>query len=339
MAGPCIGRLTSGGIVVNYYCSSRCGHCLYRSSPQRDKAYMTPQTLAPMLKKVTELGCESMHIGGGEPCLDENGLVAVLKTAAQANVSIDYVETNSSWFKDEKSAGKTLRRLMDHGCKTLLVSISPFHNEFVPFEKVRGLIAACSATGMGIFPWTMEYLSEIGDLDQGQPHMLGEYKNIFGEGFVRQMRLRYGVHMNGRALDTFRGEMPGEPAEDILLQTILPCDEMWQSAHFHIDLYGKYIPTACVGMGIDCADVGEPLDENKYPWMSLLSEQGLRGLYMTASSEHGFVQRPRYLNKCDLCQDIRRHLVMERNITSSDLHPRGYYEEAQIEREAAARQK
>ena len=37
-----IRRLRSGGIITNYFCTSRCGHCLYNCSPQWEKEYITP---------------------------------------------------------------------------------------------------------------------------------------------------------------------------------------------------------------------------------------------------------------------------------------------------------
>lgn len=74
-----------------------------------------------------------MHIGGGEPLLRPEELGAVLQIAAQASVAVEYVETNSSWFKDPDSAIAMLAQLGKQGLQTLLVSISPFHNEYIPY--------------------------------------------------------------------------------------------------------------------------------------------------------------------------------------------------------------
>jgi len=32
-----IGRLASGGIITNYFCTSTCRHCLYNCSPRWEK--------------------------------------------------------------------------------------------------------------------------------------------------------------------------------------------------------------------------------------------------------------------------------------------------------------
>ena len=101
----------SGGIITNYFCTSRCGHCLYNCSPQWAKAYISVQTAEKNLQKVRSLGCRSVHIGGGEPLLRPDGLADVLSTAADMRVAVAYVETNSSWFKDHDSTLALLSEL------------------------------------------------------------------------------------------------------------------------------------------------------------------------------------------------------------------------------------
>ena len=55
---------------------------------------------------------------------------------------IDYVETNSSWYRDPDTAIELLDRLKRKGLHTLLISMSPFHNEYIPFAKVKGVMVA-----------------------------------------------------------------------------------------------------------------------------------------------------------------------------------------------------
>ncbi|MBT8370325.1 MAG: radical SAM protein, partial [Deltaproteobacteria bacterium] len=94
-----IQRLISGGLITNYFCTSSCKHCLYNCSPQWEKRYIDRQTAEKNLQTVRSLGCRSVHIGGGEPLLRPDSLGDVLETAAEQGVSVEYVETNSSWFK------------------------------------------------------------------------------------------------------------------------------------------------------------------------------------------------------------------------------------------------
>lgn len=327
MSTNCINSLVSGGIIVNYACSSACKHCLYRSSPRREKACMTPETLRPCLEKVRSLGCRSMHIGGGEPLLNADGLITVLDCCAECNIDIDYLETNCSWHKDEDATRRTLDRLRSHGVCTVMVSVDPFHNEYIPFAKVRAVIDACRDIKMGLFAWKMEFAPEITRFDEGKTHKLDEYRALFGDGYITALPGRYGLNMNGRALETFRPGMPAQSAEAILARCPRPCGEMWQTSHFHVDLYGNYVFTSCVGLSIACEDLGKPVTGEVYPFLHLLATEGLAGLYRHAVASHAFEPARRYVSKCDLCLDIRRYLVNHRGKRSADLQPVGFYED------------
>ena len=138
-----IKHLISGGMITNCFCTSRCRHCLYNCGPPWEKNFIDRHVAAANLKMVRSVGCRSIHIGGGEPMLRPDDLAGVLEVAADSGISIEYVETNSSWFKDIESAEAVLTLLRQQGLRTLLVSISPFHNEYIPFTKVQGVIAAC----------------------------------------------------------------------------------------------------------------------------------------------------------------------------------------------------
>ena len=99
-----INRLHSGGVITNYYCASSCGHCLYGCSPRWEKKYIREDTLTRNLQRIVDLGCRAVHVGGGEPFLDPDGLQRVVETAFALDVQIEYVETNASWYRDKASA-------------------------------------------------------------------------------------------------------------------------------------------------------------------------------------------------------------------------------------------
>jgi molybdenum cofactor biosynthesis enzyme MoaA len=106
-----ISRLISGGLITNYFCSSTCRHCLYRCSPRWPKDFISVETTRANLKTVRSLGCSSVHIGGGEPLLRPEGVVAVLEVAGEVGVHVEYVETNSSWYQNHEAACAVLEKL------------------------------------------------------------------------------------------------------------------------------------------------------------------------------------------------------------------------------------
>ena len=318
-----ISRLHSGGLITNYYCSSHCGHCLYKCSANREKHYISKAKATEVFKKIRSLGCYSVHIGGGEPMLNIPQLLEVAAAANEAGMGIDYVETNSSWFQTGDKAIDVLNECLRHGIRQLLVSISPFHNEYIPFYKVKGVLQACRKTGMSVFPWVMDFYSDIDAFDDQICHPLSEYQERFGPDYLRNIPQRYWTHLGGRAISTFREVFPSIPAD--LIFDSPPCIELSDTGHFHIDLFGNYIPGLCTGLAIDMDDLGSEPGPDKYPILTRLYTRGIGALHSYASERYGFKPKPDYLNKCDLCNDIRRFLVINCKIKSAELKPLSYY--------------
>ncbi len=329
MAGPTralqIRHLSSGGLITNYYCTSRCAHCLYCCSPHWDKRYIDEPTSRRNLEKIRALGCRAIHVGGGEPFLNPQGLLRVLEVAREVGVGIDYVETNSSWYRDLDSAVALLKELKARGLETLLVSISPFHNEHIPFQKVKGVIEACRVARMAAFPWVSDFYRELDAFDPATTHRLQEYGERFGADYLRRIPARYWIHFGGRAVQTFAPIFETYDCDAILSRDRRGCRELQDVSHFHLDLFGNYIPGLCSGLAMQRDDLGAPISPEKYPLLARLHEAGINGLYEVAR-EQGFQASGGYLSKCHLCLEIRRYLVMELNLEFSELAPRGFYE-------------
>jgi hypothetical protein len=327
MAKFSINRLISGGLITNYFCTSRCRHCLYNAGPHWDKKYIDPETAEANLRMVRDLGCYSVHIGGGEPLLRPDALGEVLTVAARIGVSIDYVETNSSWFKNPESARQTLARLRRRGLRTLLISISPFHNEFIPFAKVKGVIEASRQAGVEIFPWIPDFISDLAELDPNTTHKPGVFQQKFGPNYFVQVLQRYWVHLGGRALDTFRSYFETKPFDQIIRENAGSCRvELSETNHFHIDLFGNYIPGLCSGLAIVRDDLGKPLTREKYPLLTILFQHGIRGLVDVTQNKFGYTPaKVGYINKCDVCTDIRTFLAHNNFQVSSELQPIDFY--------------
>jgi hypothetical protein len=324
-----IRRLVSGGLITNYFCTSRCRHCLYHCSPNREKAYIDPETAEKCFIRVLELGCRSVHIGGGEPMLRPKHLENVLEVANEVGIGVDYVETNSSWFKDTESAMHILERLRIKGVGTLLISISPFHNEFIPFSKVKGVIDAGRKTGMGLFPWINDFYKDLTIFDPNTTHTFEEFSEKFGKNYLINTLGRYWVHMGGRAIETFRKILPVSSIRKILEDNPGSCkSELSDTSHFHVDLFGSYIPGLCSGIGIEIEDLGKSFSKEKYPVLTTLAELGIRGLYDMAINDYGYQPKSDFfLNKCDLCTQIRKFLVSTTSDSFKDLAPFDFYSE------------
>ncbi len=327
MAEFVINKLRSGGLITNYFCTSSCKHCLYNCSPHWEKRYLDRDTAENNLSAIRSLGCRSVHIGGGEPLLRPDELNTVLEVASEVGVSVEYVETNSSWFQDINSAKDLLSQLSAKSLQTLLVSISPFHNEQIPFSRVQGVIEAAGQVGVGIFPWITDFISDLSQFDSSKTHCLDEYRRVYGENYLMQILQRYWIHLGGRALETFRPLLGKKTWQQIFAENPAGCAaELTDTSHFHLDLFGNYIPGLCSGLAIFRNDLGSPLSTEKYPILVDLYNNGIRGLFELAEKKFGFSpRRINYINKCDLCSEIRTHLVINDYNKSNELKPKEFY--------------
>ncbi len=322
-----IKRLSSGGVITNYHCVSSCGHCLYNCGPHRPKEYLDAVHAEKIFRRIISLGCRSVHIGGGEPLLNLTKLLSVLEAARSVGMGIDYVETNSAWFKDHEQAANVLERLQMAGVHTLLVSISPFHNAAIPFARVMGVIEACRRSGMQIIAWVNAFTRDLSRLDQNRTHAMAEFEEAFGPDYLKRIPERCWIHLGGRALATFGSVYPKRSADHILEHSPLSCARaLGDTTHFHIDLYGNYIPGLCAGLAIAMKDMGQPLDAADYPLLDRLAAAGIRGLFHTAVREYGYdPQRRTFVNYCDLCSDIRMFLIRKEGVCFRELSPSGHY--------------
>lgn len=326
MSQLAIYSLSSGGLITNYYCSSTCRHCLYRCSPKWPKDNITPEVARQNLQTIRRLGCDSVHIGGGEPLLQPEALAQVLDIARETGVTVEYVETNSAWYQSHDAACAMLEKLADNGLQTVLVSISPFHNEFIPFAKTKGVIAACRAVGISVFPWVLEFLSDLNAFDEHTTHRLEEYEQRFGARYIATLPQRYWISSGGRALETFGQYAPKYSVAAILSRNNQGCGELANVSHFHIDLYGNYVPGLCAGLAIRCEDLGAPLNPEDYPILSRLYAQGIGGLVTYTHDVYGVTPpAAEYASKCHLCYALRRVLVVEKGLDSHELQPQRHY--------------
>lgn len=316
-----IKSLYSAGIITNYHCSASCAHCLYASSPKRQHDYMTYDTAKEIISYLKSRGMDSIHIGGGEPFLNIDGLYDVLSAAQSENMHIVYLETNSSWYQNHDKALDILHNLMKLGLDTLLLSVDPFHNEYIDFSKVKGVMKACEQTGMGTFLWQRKYFPYVEDIGSGK-HTLSEYNKKYGDDFLENAVMSYGMSANGRAINLLSKFVKKRSLDMVLSDS---CPELAVADDFHIDLYKMYTPPRCVGLGIHLDDLDKPLDKEKYALINILYDKGVRGLLDYAKIK-GFTPNNKYLNKCELCLDIRKYLLNKTDKEYFDIAPKGFYD-------------
>jgi len=317
-------RLTNGGIIANYRCNASCGHCLYGCSPTAEPGYIDTPTAARLCALLRQNGCRGVHIGGGEPFLNPEALIALVRTITASGLVLEYIETNAGWVShDDARTRAILRNLRDAGADCVMFSVDPFHIGFVPLWKPIHLRRLLEEEGLSYFIWKDQYLRAFTGLDKERTYTPNELADALGYDACGQCAREYGMGFNGRALNLLRRYGTRKPLESFL--TGAACTALTDAGHFHADYLGHYIPPRCTGIGIPLEEADSLVnpDERTYPVLHRLRTGGLRALYEFAQ-DYGFTPNSDgYVSGCELCFILRKTLSSAGDF--AELTPKAFY--------------
>jgi len=328
----------SCGIFLSYRCNSRCRHCMYACSPGWSGDWISESDLRKILSQLSgkiasapggrsRVGINyGLHFTGGEPFLNYRLLLRAVELAGEYGMPSVFVETNSFWCVDREISEERLRRLREAGLDGILISVNPFLVEHVPFERIdRAIELSRTIFGSNTMIYQLEFYDQFKRIGLHGTMSFEKYLEIFGFEGLRWVEL---IPM-GRACYRLRSLFRKHPAKyffDANCRASLLRD--W---HTHIDNYGNYITGYCGGLSLGDARrldelLEEGLDLDQRPILGFLIEKTLGDLYDFAVREFGYRERgDGYISKCDLCQDIRRHIASQTD-EFPELAPREFYE-------------
>lgn len=319
--------LVSGGVMLSYNCSSACRHCMYRCSPEAPEDWMSESTLDAVysdLKKEPSL--RSIHLAGGEPCLNPQLLLMAVRKATAEGVPMAYVETNAGWCDDRDATKQYLARLKDAGLPAMLISVSMFHNEFIPFEYTRN----CVEASMEVFGThgTIVYMQHVYDIFENMgldgTQTLAEFMDKAGLNETPEVVPKlYGLIRGGRVVSALREFYKKAPASSYEEESCV--GDLMSTSHFHIDNYGNLFTGCCAGIVVGkTGNLHPEISKTDHPVFCKVCEEGPVGLMKMAESECGYKQRPDgYISKCDLCLHVRAALCETGNYP--ELIPEFFY--------------
>ncbi len=304
--------LISGGVMLSWRCTNACKHCLYRCSPQQPDEWMSLPTAERVLGALAgEPQLDGIHFAGGEATLRMDRLVRIVEMTVEAGLRIDYLETNGYWCVDAASARARFDRLAEAGLPGVLISASPYHNEFIPLDRTRRCIqAAREVFGPGgVFVWTTGMYELLGRLDSARTHRLEEFLAAAGAADRPEVLRRiYPLTPGGRVVEALRECFSAQPAEAFAGQACAA--ELTSTHHFHVDPEGNLFTGHCPGLAAaDASDFHPAITPETHPVFTTLHAQGPAGLSPLAAEAGWRARAEGYVSKCDLCLDVRRALL------------------------------
>jgi hypothetical protein len=335
-------RAESLGLITNYRCTFRCRHCLYCSSPavQEDP---DEERLHHLVDHITEtLGPVPIHIGGGEPLLHFERLERLIRRISKTSLLLEYVETNGSLLLTEPA--RKIRELKSAGLSCLLVSISPFHNEFISLADLTRVIREVVRVlgPEGLFPWHPGFLPFLEKAGTTVPVPLEKFWGFFNQTEIaRQLTAVMYLHPGGRGADLLARHLGRRPAE---AHWPGPCSQNLSSpVHAHVDYRGNYLTGFCSGLrlgeeaALALSDLFEKgLDLRRYPALEMLLRGGLPSLYSFALRQGYEPVGAGYGSSCHLCLDMRVFLYQQ-GFRFPEFYPDFLYEELGKKRNGGGR--
>lgn len=307
---------TSGGLMLSYQCSSSCRHCIYASAPGW-KDWMTEQDIGHYLAQIKQLAPQQrgLHLAGGEPFLNFDLALRAVELCIEYGVPLQYVETNAFWCEDDDLTGYQFTMLRESGLPAILISVSPFHNEFIPFERThRAINIAREIYGpYNVLIYTGYFFEQLQDYNPQVKIPFNRYLNTIGhENAAQSFVEHFGLVPCGRAASRLNFLYQKHPAEAFFNNNCLA--EFTNPEHIHIDPYGNYIASFCAGISLGDAhklgNIFEGIDLQARPIIEILATTGVEGLLKLAQDQFDFqISQQGYIAKCHLCQDIRVHIV------------------------------
>jgi len=324
----------SGGLILSYQCNAECRHCMYACSP-RWEGWISEEDVKAILSqlagriKPSPYGLErvslnyGLHFTGGEPFLNYELLLKAVGIASELNIPSTFVETNGYWCSDDAVTREKLQLLKESGLKGILISVNPFFLEYVPFERTeRGIRVAYEVFAENLMVYQSAYYFRFKKLGITGRLSIEDYIHAYREDLGANVEL----FLMGRAAYRLRQYYPKHPPDYFFDEPCRP--PFLRNWHNHFDNYGNYLPGYCGGISLGSWRVlnkllEEGINPKRHPILGFIINRDFKELFRFARDFDYPESREGYISKCDLCVDIRKHLVAKQEF--EELKPKEYY--------------
>ncbi len=272
-----------------------------------------------------------LHFTGGEPFLNFDLLLDLVKIASKMGIPSMFVETNCFWAVDDEITRERLLQLREAGLHGILISVNPFILEYVPFERtLRAIRAAKEIFGRNTMIYQEYFRYQIEGLGiRGRMQLEDYLKRTDAAGLYYAEILPM-----GRACYDLGHLFRRYPAEKFFNMSCR--EELTRPWHVHVDNYCNYITGYCGGISLgdarDMDAICSGIDLDDHPILAqLVSKRGIKRLYAFGVEEYGYSESESgYVSKCHLCVDIRRH-ISEQTDEFKELKPIEFYRNLKCE--------
>ena len=144
------------GLLMTYQCQVQCPHCIIQAGPHRTEQ-MSLEDAYDWIKQIAAYRngfIKVLSLTGGEPFINIQRLKLISDFAKERGLYVSAV-TNGYWASTVEKAINILKSLPS--LMMLQISTDKYHQESIPFDRVRNAMLACDACDL---PFTISICTE-----------------------------------------------------------------------------------------------------------------------------------------------------------------------------------
>ena len=260
-----------------------------------------------------------LHFTGGEPLLDPNHLIELLRTVRRRFSGSVGIATNGVWAKSKQKAKELVKTLKELGVDGMSLSVDAFHQPAVPLEIVQNAGEAIAAADMEKQSWIVTSLladvsPDSADSKRVDEKSLGMASSLSGRTGIPVARPVVRAIGKGRETSGLRRDsIPDGMCRDLAccLGETGPFDPkmIW------IDPYGNVL--ICYGIIIgslrqnSLQEILDSYNPKANIVLKTLARSGPKGLHALAEASSQSELAGPYRDECDLCFQSRKMLQKE----------------------------
>jgi len=293
--------------LVSYKCTNECKHCALQASPYQNNITIKLTDIRGYLEDViSDFNIQEVGFFGGEPLLDLNLIIELIKEVKKFNILKIGLPTNGFWGKNEIIAKEYAKKLKNAGIYRVGFSADAFHQEFIPLDYLKRAIKATYEAGI---EWIGLVTHTLGSENENNKYNLKTKKIIetLSKEFKFLELITSPVQIKGRAVNYLANYYPMTkmPSERCLLL---------KSPMFMIDPYGWVFHQSCQGICIGNAkkntlsEILNNYNARKHPIIGKLIVNGGPKNLLDIAIEKGFEPQEGYADNCHFCFSLRNFL-------------------------------
>jgi MoaA/NifB/PqqE/SkfB family radical SAM enzyme len=295
------------GLILTEQCNISCRHCWFGSGPGK-KNRMAPGEAMGYILQIREIpSVDWVSFSGGEPFLFPDLLQKLIAFASGLGLYTECV-TNCFWAETADGALKVLVRFKQAGLTVINISTDDFHQQHLPFDRVRNAYNAAKDIGVKIV--IMSAVKRSSRITAGQLGQLLEDDGIFIFGRSASQ----GATTTALAVQS--GFLPiGSGADISVKERVIEdrslsggCEIALRDISIHPS--GKVFPCCSAAGMAETAVLGNAKETGlkkiireagRHPFFRVLSTEGPQGLCRYL---HWDTLGKSYVNRCHLCYEL-----------------------------------